>query len=65
VKDERAAQICGAALVAFWGGAGVLVCRRPLSPSRVDLWAVRFGYLPVVVIAWFLVRWIWHLRGML
>jgi hypothetical protein len=57
------ARICGITLVAFWSGVTVLIYRRPLLPSRVDLQVIRFGYLPVVVVAFFLVQWIWHLRG--
>jgi len=59
------ARICGIALLAFWSGAAVLIYRHPQSPSRVDLELIRFGYLPVVVMAFFLVQWIWHLRGVL
>jgi hypothetical protein len=59
------AQLCGIALVAFWGGAAVLIWRRPQSPSRVDIELIRFGYLPLIVISYFLVGWIWHLRGLL
>jgi len=58
------ARICGIALVAFWGGAIVLIWRRPLFPSRTDIEFVRFGYLPVVVIAFFLVHFISQIRGM-
>jgi hypothetical protein len=57
------AQICGVTLVSFWGGAIVLIARRPQSPSKVDLELIRFGYLLVAIIAFFLVGWIWHLRG--
>jgi hypothetical protein len=57
------AQVCGIALVAFWGGAAVLIWRHPQSPSRADLELIRFGYLLVVVITYILVGWIWHLRG--
>ena len=57
------AQLCGIALVSFWGGASVLILRHPLSPSRIDLELIRLGYLPVIVIAFFLVGWIWQLRG--
>lgn len=60
----RVAQVCGVALVAFWGGAAVLICRHPNTPSRGDLQFIRFGYLPVVVLAFFLVGWIWQLRGL-
>jgi len=58
------ARVCGMALVAFWSGVAVQICRNPRSPSRVDLQLIRFGYLPVVVIAFFLAQWIWHLRGL-
>jgi hypothetical protein len=59
----RVAQMCGIALAAFWSGAVVLIWRHPQSPSRLDLELIRFGYLPVAVIAFFLAGWIWHLRG--
>jgi hypothetical protein len=57
------AQICGIALVAFWGGAAVLVWRHRESPTRMDLWLIRYGYLPLIVITFFLAAWIWYLRG--
>ena len=57
------ARICGIALVAFWGGAALLIWRRPQSPTRTDIELLRFGYLPLVVIAFFLVHFIWTLRG--
>jgi hypothetical protein len=57
------AQICGIALVAFWGGAAVLIWRHPQSPSKLDLSLVRVGYLPVIAITIFLAHWVWHLRG--
>ena len=60
----RVAQVCGVAILAFWGGVAVLICRHPLKPSRIELQFVRFGYLPVVVVAFFLLNWIWHLRGL-
>jgi len=57
------ARIFGIALVAFWGGATILIWRRPQSPTRTDIEVIRFGYLPVVVIAFALVHLIWVLRG--
>ena len=57
------ARICGIALIAFWGGAAVLIWRRPQAPTRIDLELLRFGYLPVVLLAFFLVHFIWSLRG--
>lgn len=57
------AQICGIALLAFWGGAAVLIFRHPQSPTKIDLQLIRLGYLPVVVIAFFLSVLVWKLRG--
>ena len=57
------ARICGIALIAFWGGAAVMMWQRPKSPTRTDILLVRFGYLPLVVLAGFLIHFIWHLRG--
>ena len=60
---EPLAQISGIALVAFWGGTAVLIWRHPQSPSPRDLELIRFGYLLVFVLTFFLGGWIWHLRG--
>lgn len=57
------AQVCGIALVAFWGGVAVLIWRQPQSPSRVDIGLIRFGYLPLIIISGFLSGFVWHLRG--
>jgi len=59
------AQICGIALVAFWGGAAVLIWRHPQSPSRADIELIRFGYLPLIIISVFLSGAVWHWRGVL
>jgi|SRR5437868_1774438 hypothetical protein len=57
------ARICGIALVAFWGGVSVLIWRDPQAPTRADIGFIRFGYLPVVVLAFVLVHFICHVRG--
>jgi len=57
-------EVFGIALIAFWGGAIVLIWRHSQSPTAVDLELIRFGYLLVIVIAAFLTHWIWHLRGL-
>lgn len=53
------ARICGIAIVAFWGGAAVLIWRRPQSPTKTDIALIRFGYLPLTVLAFSLVHFIW------
>jgi hypothetical protein len=57
------ARICGIALIAFWGGATVLIWRRPQSPTKADIELIRFGYLPLAVLAFFLVHFIWSVGG--
>jgi len=56
LDDGTAARICGVAIVAFWAGVAALIARRLSSPSRVDIFLVRFGFLPVVVLAHSLVH---------
>ena len=53
------ARICGIALLGFWGGTAVLILRRPIAPTTFDLAFVRFGYLPVVLLAILLVHFVW------
>ena len=57
------AQICGAALLAFWGGAVVLIWRHPQSPTYADIQLIRFGYLPVVLIAFVVIHLVWSAKG--
>ena len=57
------ARICGIALMAFWIGAVVLIWRRPNSPTPADIELLRFGYLPVIFIAYFFVRFISTIKG--
>lgn len=59
------AQISIFALVAFWGGVVLMVTRRNYAPSCMDFFLIRFGFLPVLIIAQIFVRWIWQWRGVL
>jgi hypothetical protein len=58
------AQICGAALLAFWGGVIVLIWRHPQSPTYTDIRLIRWGYLPLVFVAGIIIHVAWHLRGL-
>jgi hypothetical protein len=57
------AQVCFYAFVAFWGGVAVLRFHRRGALSRVDLLLIRYGYILVCIISFFITRWIWHWRG--
>lgn len=56
-------QICGMTFLAFWAGVGLIMRRRPLAPSRVDLLFIRLGFLPLFVAGYALVFLVWRLRG--
>jgi hypothetical protein len=58
-------QICGMAFLAFWAGTGIIMFSRPLTPSRLDLLFIRFGFVPLFIVAIFLALFIWRMRGVL
>jgi hypothetical protein len=45
------AKVGGAAVIGFWVGAGIVVLRRPASPTRADLLYLRWGFPGLLVIA--------------
>jgi hypothetical protein len=53
------AHTTGIALLAFWSGAAVIIIRRPMAPTQTDLWLIRFGSLPLIVVTASLAEWIW------
>jgi hypothetical protein len=57
------AQICLYAFAGFWGGTALLAFRRGAALSRVDIAFIRWGYIPVCVLAFALTGWIWAMRG--
>ncbi len=48
------------ALLAFWGGTLLVLLRRSRNPTRIDLWLIRWGYLPLVVAVQVVARSVWH-----
>jgi hypothetical protein len=58
-------QITGIAFLAYWGGAVVMILRRPLCPSRLDLCLMRWSFLPLLIVVQITARWVWHWRGFL
>ena len=57
------AQVFGIVLLAFWGGVAVLIFRHPQTPTKTDLLFISFGYLPIIVLAFFMSVGVWKLRG--
>ena len=46
-----AARVVGVSLLGFWISVGILMVRRPLQPTKYDLAFVKWGFLPVLLVA--------------
>jgi hypothetical protein len=57
------AQVCLYAFAAFWGGTGVLIARRGAALTRADILLIRWSYIPLCIVSFYLTHWIWSLRG--
>ncbi len=47
VRNILDGSLLGLSLLAYWAMFVLLVCRRPASPTRTDLWALRYGFIVV------------------
>jgi len=56
-------QVCSYAVVAFWGGVAVILCRRASVPTKSDLALVRGGFIVLCVLSFFVAYGIWYLKG--
>jgi hypothetical protein len=39
--------LCLCTFFGFWVGATIVILRHPRNPSGMDLWAIRYGFLPL------------------
>ena len=58
-------EICLFAALAFWVGVISIWLRRRRFPTKMDLLFIEAGFLPILVIAFFLAYFIWKARGVL
>ena len=47
----NALALCLSTFVAFWVGVTLLVLRHPRNPSDIDLWCIRYGFLPLFLVS--------------
>jgi hypothetical protein len=47
----QTARVCGLALAGFWCTAFVFAFRRPFTPTKIDLWYWKWGFLACFVVA--------------
>jgi len=43
-------QVFGVAFLCHWAIIWLILFRRPLAPSRLDLWIVRYATLPLMIL---------------
>ena len=53
------------AFVAYWSALGIIVARRPSSPTRIDILLVRYGFLLVFLIVVTAGPFVWKAMGRL
>lgn len=44
-------RVVGVAMLGFGISVGILMIRRPLQPTKFDLTFIRWGFLPVLLVA--------------
>ena len=56
-------EVWAYSLFAFWIGVVVIAVRRSRNPTRVDIFLIKFGFVPLLLIATYLTGLIWQARG--
>jgi hypothetical protein len=51
------------AVIAFWLAFGIVIARRPLAPTRSDLFLVRYGFLLAFVTILIVAPYVWKAMG--
>lgn len=44
------ARECALVLMAFWSGALLIMMRRPVAPTSIDLRLIQFGFVPLMLL---------------
>ena len=58
-------QLTFMAVLGYLGGLAVMAARRPQVPTALDLILVRWGFIPLWIVAQFGARYAWSLMGRL
>ena len=49
----------------YWVGVLIVALRRRHDPTTLDLWFIRWGYVPLVIVAQPVAHWYWRYRGII
>lgn len=58
----KLASAGGCALVGFWAGVAMILLRRPRTPRPLDLLLIRWGYVPLLIVAVAIAVWLGKAR---
>jgi hypothetical protein len=50
LDSGRAFRVCGVAAIAHWVAIALILAARPSRPTRFDVVAIRYGFLPFVIL---------------
>jgi hypothetical protein len=53
------------AFLAFWAAVLLIVLRRPISPTRVDILLIKCGFIPMFIVAFCVSPGVWSYLGIL
>ena len=59
---EQLLQFWLVAVAAFWTGYAIIRLRRARNPTRLDLFFIRWGTVPLMILAPVIMIWVWKLR---
>jgi hypothetical protein len=63
LDQGQTARACSVALLCHWSIILIILHRRPLNPSRLDLAIVQHGFLPLIAIIMTFGPWFLRLMG--
>jgi hypothetical protein len=56
-------QTCVYGIAAYWIGFCVIWLRRGAAVTKLDVALIRWGFIPLCIVSFFVTGCIWHLRG--
>jgi hypothetical protein len=62
-ENGRERIVCFISVAAYWFLIGLLILRRRVDPTRLDLIIARYGFLLLLATAWFIVPLVWKTKG--
>ncbi len=62
IEDWDLPRVVACSMIGFWLGVAVIMTRRPRTPGRLDLFFIRWGFVPMLALGLTLMPWMGWLR---